>query len=345
MVRFRLLGCLAATSALALGLAFGCGSERPFAETPDSGGDADANAEDVMLPPSGVRDQSCDAGRRGAAFGCGAADASCCIASSMPAGEYGFFVASDEYSLGTYKTVLSAFELDTHEVTVGRFRTFVDALDGWRPRAGDGALATVPRSGWREGWPLTTGMQLRSELTSCAGSWTVAPGTQEALPMACITWFEAFAFCIWDGGRLPTIAERVYTAMGGVEQRKYPWSPAGDLDAAVEDARAASSPEGGIARTGPADVGSYPLGVGRWGPLDLSGNVAEWVLDRSPPDPFPASALGGCRDCAVLAEGNDEKRLHAGGAYASTDSQILSWSVGDALPTARLPTVGVRCVK
>ncbi|WP_438023210.1 formylglycine-generating enzyme family protein [Sorangium sp. So ce233] len=51
-------------------------------------------------------------------------------------------------------------------------------------------------------------------------------GENEARPIRCVSWSVAFAFCAWDGGRLPTEAEWNHASAGGSEQREYPWGNA-----------------------------------------------------------------------------------------------------------------------
>ena len=46
-------------------------------------------------------------------------------------------------------------------------------------------------------------------------TWTNTEGSQENLPINGVNWYEAYAFCIWDGGFLPSEAEWVYAAAGG----------------------------------------------------------------------------------------------------------------------------------
>jgi hypothetical protein len=78
-----------------------------------------------------------------------------------------------------------------------------------------------------DGWDTSQTIGVRSlDMT-----WTDTVGPNENLPMNCVPWYKAFAFCVWDGGRLPTEAEWNYAATGGNEQRKYPWGSTAPDDA------------------------------------------------------------------------------------------------------------------
>ncbi len=248
---------------------------------------------------------------------------------------------------------MSSFWLDKYEVTVGRFRAFVMAGQGVRstaPPSGAGAQARIAGSGWDASWngSLAASQAELVAAVKCDATfpmWTDSPGANESRPMNCITWYEAMAFCIWDGGYLPTEAEWNYAATGGSEQRAYPWSnPAGST--VLEGARASyydgtnclGDGAAGCAVTDLIRVGSKgPLGEGRWEQADLAGNVWEWTLDWV--ETYEIS----CMDCARVSSGT--RRVIRGGGFNTEEPSLRAGSRLSNRPALRFNYLGFRCAR
>ncbi|MCX5747517.1 MAG: formylglycine-generating enzyme family protein, partial [Proteobacteria bacterium] len=164
----------------------------------------------------------------------------------------------------------------------------------------------------------------------------------------CLNWYEALAFCAWDGGFLPTEAEWNYAASGGTDQRAYPWSnPAALLG--IDDTRASYYVDttkqcfgDGVNGCGITDlivVGTKPAGDGRWGQSDLGGNVWEWVLDWYA-SPYPQNP---CPDCANLTPAT--YRVLRGGGFSDGASFLRAGYRNDFDATLRDYNIGLRCAR
>jgi formylglycine-generating enzyme len=261
-------------------------------------------------------------------------DASCCTRVAQPGGSYIPGVGT------TGNATISAFQFDSYEVTVGRFRAFVEAYAG-PPSSGAGAHPRVANSGWNSAWDGSiaadsTALEAAVACDATYQTWDTS-GVNDSLPMNCVSWFEAFAFCAWDGGRLPTEAEWEYTASGGSEERPYPWGAAAPTATlAVYDCTGDGSLAGDCAVTDILPVGSRPAGTGKWGQSDLSGSLSEWVLDWQGPYP------GECIDCANVTPGSD--RVARGGNWQSDNTSLLSTLANVSHPPSqRDVTLGFRC--
>jgi formylglycine-generating enzyme len=281
----------------------------------------------------------------GAAIGCGGG-----TQTSAPTGDPALPVPAQSFTLGgdvaspTSAATVSAFSLDAHEVTVGRFQAFAAAYDAWRaagnPKAGAGAHPLIPDSGWRDEWSASLAATA-ADLTGDAGgvrcgSFATWDAADPELPINCVSWFDAFAFCAWAERRLPTEAEWEAAASGGDEGRPLPWgtSPP-DATRAVYDCTGDGSAAGDCALSDILHVGSKPAGAGRWGHLDLAGSVWEWVLDWYAAYP-PIS-----NDSANLTAGS-YRVIRSSGWYSNADD--LRVAIRYSLdPTARRGEFGFRC--
>jgi formylglycine-generating enzyme required for sulfatase activity len=294
----------------------------------------------------------------------GKGDESCCTSLEVPGGT--FYRSYDGVSQqGMYKlwpASISGLRLDKYDVTVGRFRSFVAAVDGgWAPKAGSGihtslnggqGLASTTggyESGWDASWAsniATKAADWNTNLECSYGyeTWTPNAGAAESLPINCVSWYEAYAFCIWDGGYLPSEAEWNFAAAGGSEQRVYPWSSPPStttIDCTYADFNGTSMAGCGA---GVDAVGSQsPKGDGKWGQADLAGNLWNWTLDYYASNGQYAVP---CDDCADTA-GTDSQDLKArrGGAFYEPAPSVLTSVRGALGPADRNNGTGIRCAR
>ena len=257
---------------------------------------------------------------------------------------------------------VSPFRIDAFEVTVARFRRFVAAGMPAPPANAvmfprGASLRTAGGARWPTRAPLR-------ETDPMAGlcNWTDAPGDWESNPVNCVDWYTAMAFCVWDGGRLPTEAEWEYAArqrplrddaMREVPAgRRYPW---GDRAPGCDDANFNNLDTAYPRATRPVGRGCNDLSPApRWLELfDLAGNVAELTADHA--ESYTASCWNAdgagrfsatdplCRAAALA----DTQPALRGGSQRSGEASVraaardgFGYSV-----TAQDRDVGFRCVR
>jgi len=210
----------------------------------------------------------------------------------------------DERPGGLFR--LEAFELDVHEVTVGRYERCV--------RAG---VCTAPDTA--ESHP------------GC--NWGADRGKEH--PVNCVSRAQAEQYCAWCGKRLPTEAEWEKAARG-TDGRNYPWGnvPEPSCERAVVYDQ---GPGCGARSTLP--VGSKPGGRSPYGLEDMLGNVYEWVADGYDPH-----LLENAPRLNPIGPREGHGFVMKGGAY--TESYFrLSDRTGAKSRDKQDPAVGFRCAR
>jgi len=307
---------------------------------------------------------------------CGPNHESCCASLPVPGGT--FFRAYDSALGGRCcpnpvfaadggptgeadPATVSPFRLDKYLVTVARYRQFEAAWRagaGWTPPAGSGKHAHLNggrglveqgaeggltyEPGWLGSYDAYLGVCANGSCSVTTSTWTITPGSAQNRPINMVNWFDAYAFCIWDGGFLPSQAEWEFAAAGGDEQRRAPWvfiDGGAGLTYAIADC---DYPPGtnGCTNSSPdniAPVGTPTAGAGRWGQLDLAGEVVQWNLDWQ-------GRVNPCDDCATLTPvAQTPQRASNGTAF---DGLVMPppWT-GQEVPFYRFDYVGFRCAR
>ena len=254
--------------------------------------------------------------------------------------------SSDPQELPEHPATVDTFSLDKYEVTVGRFRKFVSSYNEWHRTAGNpvslaGADPIVTHLGWGESWAAAATdlpsdeASLRDSLSGCYGTtFTANAGGNELVPINCVTWHIAQAFCLWDGGRLPTEAEWEYAAAGASLNRLYPWG------AAAPDSTLAVYAPTGLPDT---PVGSKPLGAGCFGHLDLAGSMWEWQFDWYKGTFYGIGTPLPCDNCVNFLESG--QRAIRGGGWSAGINPLRPANRWQAPPTTASYELGIRCAR
>ena len=133
-------------------------------------------------------------------------------------------------------------------------------------------------------------------------------------PVTGVSWFEAAAYCAWDGVRLPSNGEWTHAARGP-EGRRYAWGKEEPDENRSNFDKTVGSP---------TPVGLYPAGATPEGVADMAGNVWEWVDEWYEPG---------------------KVRVALGGSFSVVSRNLRALTFQPLGPHVRNSHIGFRCVR
>ncbi len=246
------------------------------------------------------------------------------------------FVAGGSFAMGSnsgksdekpvHRVILDSYYIGKYEVTVGEFRSFVEAT-GYLTESemGDGSYVSTG-SIWEKrrgiNWRYDAGGRKRSS-------------SEERHPVIHVSWNDAVAYCKWLSSktgktyRLPTEAEWEYAARGGKYSEGYIYAGSANAESAgwIESNSEYKTHEVGGKQAN--ELGLY----------DMSGNVREWCNDWYSYSYYSSSASNN-----PTGPSNGTGRVLRGGSWSisAQDSRVANRY--DYSPESRNSLNGFRVV-
>jgi len=203
-----------------------------------------------------------------------------------------------------HSVTVSDFALSKYEITNDVFATFINEY-------GTAFIKNGPYKGKSIYVETTDFGGMNYSLKNTNNTWTVVLTDFNTHPIVHVTWYGAYEFCRYYGGRMPTEAEWEYAATGADKSYNYNYSGSNTLDLAGWYGEYSLTPPYG--KTHPVG-GKQPNEIGTF---DMTGNVAEWCSDWYA-DAYPTTPT---TDPQGVITG--EYKVVRGGAWSDPDEQLL----------------------